>query len=41
MTYVPIIIIMKNSTNINKTNNHLSSQTTEHKKRPRHMTLEI
>jgi hypothetical protein len=28
--------MVKDSTNINKTNNHLSSQLTEHKKRQQH-----
>ena len=33
--------MLNNSTNINKTNNHLSSSLTEHKKRPWHMMLNI
>jgi len=33
--------MFNNSTNINKTNNHLSPEITEHKKRPQHMMLEI
>jgi len=33
--------MVKNSTNINKTNNHISSQIFEHKKILRYMTLEI
>jgi hypothetical protein len=34
-------MMVNNSTNINEMSNHLSPQLTEHKKRPRHMTLEI
>jgi hypothetical protein len=33
--------MVNHSTNINKTNNHFSLHTTEHQKRPQHMTLEI
>jgi hypothetical protein len=33
--------MVNNSTNINKTNNHLSPQIIEHKKGPGHMELEI
>jgi len=35
------IVMVNNSTNISKTHNHLSPQTIEHEKTPRHMTLEI
>ena len=33
--------MLNKSTNVNKTNNHLSSQLIEHKKDHGHMTLEI
>jgi len=33
--------MVNNSTNIDKTNNHLSPPLTEQKNKPRHMTLEI
>ena len=33
--------MVNNATNIKKTNNHLEPQVIEHKKRPRHITLEI
>ena len=33
--------MINNSTNINKTNNHLSPQLIDNNKRPRHLTLEI
>ena len=33
--------MVNNSTTINKANNNLSLQTTEHMKRPLHMALEI
>ena len=33
--------MVNNSTNINKMYNHLLPQIIEHKKRPRHMTLDI
>ena len=33
--------MVTNSTNMNKTNNHLSSHPTEHNNKPVHMTLEI
>jgi hypothetical protein len=33
--------MVNNSTNINKTNNHISPHITKTQKRPRHMTLEI
>jgi len=34
-------VMVNNSTNVNKTNNHLSPQTIGHRKRPRPMTLGI
>jgi hypothetical protein len=36
-----LTVMVNNSTNINKTNNHLSHCLTEHKKNPQHLTLEI
>ena len=33
--------MVNNSTDINKTHNHLSSSLTEHKYKPQHMMLEI
>ena len=34
-------VMVNNSTNINKTNNHLLPKTIEHKEIPQHMALEI